>query len=167
MVIGVDRELSFFELIRVTGEWYWSERRPSLGDISRAEIMKDMNYDGEIGIDILEGEKGIEIRFEDFWIAKLFMSRWYRFVTEENGVAYAGFGEHYHGRMEMMEGEVIVKSEGDGGRSSVWGVPSGVVSIPGCSLSVGIVTGKQQRQDRKSTRLNSSHSAKSRMPSSA
>ena len=30
-----------------------------------------------------------------------------------------------------------------------------------------IVTGKQSQKDRKSTRLNSSHSAKSRMPSSA
>ena len=156
-VWGLDREEVFLRILREVGEWYWEECRPSFGNINFRDIMLggDIVNSGVInfGVEIREVGGEVEIVFEDYWAAKAFMGRWNRFILSEEGKSFV-VGETYHGRMLMLEGEVVIISSGGedrmppamwGGYSSNYGsgygVGSKVSSVYGGGGAVGIPNG--------------------------
>jgi hypothetical protein len=106
---GVDREEAFLELVRGIGEWYWMEKCPGLGDISRGKIFDNYNGDEvEFEIEVNEVNDGMEVMFSDFFAARMFMGKWDRFILSP-GIGAVG-NRFYHGRMQMVEGEIEIYS---------------------------------------------------------
>lgn len=114
---GKDREEVFLGMLGQVGEWYWEDCRPSFSNINFRDVMmgSDVGVSGEMKFDVEIREVGgeVEVIFEDFWAAKMFMGRWNRFILEEGGGSVYG-EDYYHGRMLMLEGEVRVMSVGSG-----------------------------------------------------
>lgn len=121
--LGLDRERAFFGLLREVGDWYWQERRPSIGDIRLFILERDEGMD----LDFRTGEMGAEIYFLDYWLARSFMDKWRRFVLEEGDGIIVGGEEYYHGRMALMEGEFRILSGSDGSDLGIWS--GGAISV--------------------------------------
>lgn len=129
---GFSREEAIYKMLMDIGEWYWDEKRPSLGNISKSELVSEGEWDGELMVDVREEGGGLEIRFEDFWLARIFMGKWHRFVLEENKNSLMGTLDYYHGRIMMVEGEAVVIS---GGTSKVH---AGYAGGAWCASSSGV-----------------------------
>lgn len=141
---GLDREEAFLRLVGEVGEWYWVERCPGLGDISRGSIVDvDSGADLNCEIEIREVDGEMEITFMDFYTARMFIGKWDRFILD-SGFGVMGGDRFYHGKMRMVEGEVLIYSMPANNNyvATAYGVGGGVgssmgniqISVPNFSL---------------------------------
>lgn len=108
---GRDREEAFLRLVGEVGEWYWVERCPGLGDIRRGSIVDvDSGADLNCEIEICEVGGEIEVTFMDFYTARMFIGKWERFVLDSSFVNNLVESRFYHGKMRMMEGDILIYS---------------------------------------------------------
>lgn len=136
--VGLDREMALFSLISEVGNWYWEEKRPSIGDINRKVLGVEFGgLDRDINFEITERDGECEIRFDDYWVARIFMGKWEKFILEDILNDNRGGDNWYHGRVLMLEGEFLIRSGVSiGGGMNNWGV--GGIGLSGIDLSVKI-----------------------------